>query len=97
MVRPVQYDVVAGTVQGLQRILGEFGHAKCALQIRKGSLKLGTEIATSGYVVRVSEHLDVLVESLEVVFGVLCNVSQVKPSPCTLSSRQNLTSELTDR
>lgn len=72
VVRPVQHDVVTSSVETLQRIAGELGHAEGAEgQVLEGRLELGADVPARGNVVWVPEHLDVLVESLQVVFGVL--------------------------
>lgn len=72
VVRPEEHDIIVRAVQGLQSISRQLGQAECAQrQVRERRLELGANLLARWGVIRVSEYLDVLVEGLQVVFGVL--------------------------
>lgn len=71
VVCPKEHNVVMGTIERLQGIPGHLGQAEGAeCQVLETGLKLGSDVLAGGCVVRVAEHLDVLMESLEGVLGV---------------------------
>lgn len=96
MVRPVEDNVVTGTIQTLHRIPLELGYAERAEgQVGERGLQLGADVTARGDVIRVPENLDVLVKRLQVLFGVLRHCQSGKLVQC--QSRIHLTLELTGR
>ncbi|KUI63669.1 hypothetical protein VM1G_12024 [Cytospora mali] len=72
VVGPEKHDIVVGTVEGLQRVPRHLGQAEGAeSQVLETGLELGGDVLAGRCVVRVAEHLDVLVESLKGMLGVL--------------------------
>lgn len=72
VVSPEEHNVVVGTVEGLKGVSGHLGQAEGAeRQVLEASLDLGGDVLAGRGVVRVSEHLDVLVKGLEGMLGVL--------------------------
>lgn len=83
VVRPVEHNIVTGSVQTFQRISVELGHAEGAEgQVREGRLEVGADVPARGNMVWVPEHLDILVESLQVMFGVLRRYQSGYPCRC---------------
>lgn len=72
VVCPEKHHVILGTVEGLQGISGHLGHAEGAkCQVLETTPDLGSDVLAGRRVIRVSEHLDVLVKRLKGLFAVL--------------------------
>lgn len=72
VVGPEQHDIIVSTVEGLQAVPGHLRQAEGTKgQVVEGSVDLGVNVLLGGHVIRVPEDLDVLVELLQRVLGVL--------------------------
>jgi hypothetical protein len=69
---PIQHHIVAGAVQRRQSVFGELGEVKGPQgEVLEARLKLCFDVISGWMVVRVSEDLDIRVQSLQCMFGML--------------------------
>lgn len=72
VVGPEEHDIVVSTIESLQAVPRHLGQAESAKgQVVEGAVNLSVDVLLGGHVIRMPEDLDVLVELLQRVLGVL--------------------------
>lgn len=72
VVGPEKHDIIVSTIKSLQAVSGHLGQAESAKgQVVEGAVDLRVNVLLGGHVIRMPENLDVLMELLQRVLGVL--------------------------